>query len=39
MQVQKHIRLREARRLMFGEDVGAASAGHRVGYADAEYTA
>src|SRR5260370_8143832 len=34
LQFQKHTRLQEARRLMFGEDVDAASAGLRVGYDD-----
>ena len=37
LQFQKHTRLQEARRLMFGEDVDAASAGLRVGYDDASY--
>ena len=37
LQFQKHTRLQEARRLMFGEDVYAASAGLRVGYEDASY--
>ncbi|RYF38250.1 MAG: AraC family transcriptional regulator [Cytophagaceae bacterium] len=31
---QKQLRLREARRLMLGEDIDAASAGFRVGYED-----
>lgn len=35
LQFQKQIRLQEARRLMFGENLDAASAGHRVGYDDA----
>jgi AraC-like DNA-binding protein len=34
---QKQIRLQEARRLMLGEDLDAASAGHRVGYEDPAY--
>ena len=37
LQFQKQIRLQEARRLMLGEDLGAASAGHRVGYEDPAY--
>ena len=37
LQFQKHTRLQEARRLMFGEDIDAASAGLRVGYDDASY--
>lgn len=32
LQYQKHLRLQEARRLMFAEMQDAASAGHRVGY-------
>jgi AraC-like DNA-binding protein len=32
LQFQKQIRLQEARRLMLGEDLDAASAGFRVGY-------
>jgi AraC-like DNA-binding protein len=32
LQFQKQIRLQEARRLMLGEDLDAASAGYRVGY-------
>ena len=32
LQYQKHLRLQEARRLMFAEMHDAASAGHRVGY-------
>ena len=32
LQFQKHLRLQEARRLMLGEDLDAASAGYRVGY-------
>lgn len=32
LQFQKHLRLQEARRLMLGEGLDAASAGHRVGY-------
>lgn len=35
LQFQKQIRLQEARRLMFGENLDAASAGYRVGYEDA----
>ncbi|HKO95735.1 MAG TPA: AraC family transcriptional regulator [Pyrinomonadaceae bacterium] len=34
LQFQKHLRLQEARRLMLGEDLDAASAGFRVGYQD-----
>jgi len=34
LQFQKHLRLQEARRLMLGEDMDAASAGFRVGYDD-----
>jgi AraC-like DNA-binding protein len=34
LQFQKQIRLQEARRLMLGEDLDAASAGFRVGYDD-----
>ena len=34
LQFQKQIRLQEARRLMFGENLDAASAGFRVGYED-----
>ncbi len=37
LQFQKQIRLQEARRLMLGEDVDAASAGFRVGYDDPSY--
>jgi len=37
LQFQKQIRLQEARRLMLGEELDAASAGHRVGYEDAAY--
>jgi AraC-like DNA-binding protein len=37
LQFQKQIRLQEARRLMIGEDLDAASAGYRVGYDDASY--
>lgn len=33
----KQIRLQEARRLMLGEDLDAASAGFRVGYEDPSY--
>jgi AraC-like DNA-binding protein len=32
LQYQKHLRLHEARRLMFADGVECASAGHRVGY-------
>jgi AraC-like DNA-binding protein len=35
LQFQKHVRLQEARRLMLGEDLDAASAAHRVGYNNA----
>jgi AraC-like DNA-binding protein len=34
LQFQKQMRLQEARRLMLGEDLDAASAGYRVGYND-----
>jgi AraC-like DNA-binding protein len=37
LQFQKQIRLQEARRLMLGEGLNAASAGHRVGYNDASH--
>jgi AraC-like DNA-binding protein len=37
LQFQKQVRLQEARRLMLGEDLDAAGAGHRVGYADASH--
>lgn len=37
LQFQKQIRLQEARQLMLGEDLDAASAGHRVGYEDPAY--
>jgi AraC-like DNA-binding protein len=37
LQFQKQIRLREARRLMVGKDLDAASAGYRVGYNDASH--
>jgi AraC-like DNA-binding protein len=37
LQFQKQIRLQEARRLMLGEDLDAAGAGHRVGYEDPAY--
>ena len=37
MQFQKQIRLQEARRLMLGEGLDAASAGYRVGYNDASH--
>ena len=32
LQFQKHLRLHEARRLMFADGIDCASAGHRVGY-------
>jgi AraC-like DNA-binding protein len=37
LQFQKQLRLREARRLMLGEHLDAASAGFRVGYNDASH--
>jgi AraC-like DNA-binding protein len=37
LQFQKHVRLHEARRLMLGEQMDAASAGYRVGYDDPSY--
>ncbi len=37
LQFQKQLRLQEARRLMFGEDLDATTAGRRVGYDDASY--
>lgn len=37
LQFQKQLRLQEARRLMLGEGLDAASAGYRVGYNDAAY--
>lgn len=37
LQFQKQLRLQEARRLMLGEDVDAASAGFRVGYENPSY--
>ncbi len=37
LQFQKHVRLQEARRLMFGEALDATTAGRRVGYADPSY--
>lgn len=37
LQFQKQMRLQEARRLMLGEDLDAASAGYRVGYHDASH--
>jgi AraC-like DNA-binding protein len=37
LQFQKQLRLHEARRLMLGEDLDAASAGYRVGYGDASH--
>ncbi len=36
-QFQKQLRLQEARRLMLGEDLDAASAAYRVGYQDASH--
>ncbi len=37
LQFQKRLRLLEARRLMLGEDLDAASAAYRVGYNDASH--
>lgn len=37
LQFQKHLRLQEARHLMLGEDLDAASAAFRVGYEDASH--
>jgi AraC-like DNA-binding protein len=37
LQFQKRLRLQEARRLMLGEALDAASAGYRVGYQDASH--
>jgi AraC-like DNA-binding protein len=37
LQFQKQLRLQEARRLMLGEDLDAATAGFRVGYEDPSY--
>ena len=37
LQFQKHLRLREARRLLLNEDIDVASAGYRVGYNDASH--
>jgi AraC-like DNA-binding protein len=37
LQFQKQIRLQEARQLMLGEGLDAASAGYRVGYNDASH--
>lgn len=37
LQFQKRLRLQEARRLMLGEQLDAASAGYRVGYEDASH--
>ncbi len=34
---EPNLRLQEARRLMLGEDLDAASAGYRVGYDDASH--
>lgn len=37
LQYQKHLRLREARRLLMSTDIDVASAGFKVGYADASH--
>jgi AraC-like DNA-binding protein len=37
LQFQKRLQLQEARRLMLGEHLDAASAGYRVGYDDASH--
>jgi AraC-like DNA-binding protein len=37
LQFQKRLRLQEARRLLLGADLDAASAGYRVGYHDAAH--
>jgi AraC-like DNA-binding protein len=37
LQFQKQLRLQEARRLMLGEGLDVAGAGHRVGYGDASH--
>jgi AraC-like DNA-binding protein len=37
LQFQKQLRLQEARRLMLGEDIDAATAGYRVGYDNASH--
>ncbi len=37
LQFQKRLRLQEARRLMLGEDIDAASAAYRLGYHDASH--
>jgi AraC-like DNA-binding protein len=37
LQFQKRLRLQEARRLLLGEDLDAASAAYRVGYRDASH--
>lgn len=37
LQFQKHLRLREARRLLLNEDIDVAGAGFRVGYNDASH--
>lgn len=37
LQFQKHLRLREARRLLLSEDIDVANAGYRVGYRDASH--
>jgi hypothetical protein len=37
LELQQHLRLQEARRLMLGEALDAASTGYRVGYNDASH--
>lgn len=37
LQFQKQLRLQQARRLMLGENLDAATAGYRVGYSDASH--
>ncbi|MGC4042885.1 MAG: AraC family transcriptional regulator [Armatimonas sp.] len=37
LQYQKQLRLQEARRLLLGEDIDAATAAYRVGYEDASH--
>lgn len=37
LQFQKHLRLREARRLLLNEDIDVANAGYQVGYNDASH--
>jgi AraC-like DNA-binding protein len=37
LQFQKQMRLQQARRLMLGENLDAATAGYRVGYTDASH--